>query len=149
MPSVTPEEAKTSTQSSVDATLESKVVTTTLGTKVVTLTPPIEYSTLSEILTTEDSLSEEYFSTNKFRETTLNPASSEDSGEQITVGEDIDDNLSEFPQTSSEEIEEIEDEATERTTTDYPETEEPFNVNLTTSQMGNNNNNSLNNFINA
>lgn len=142
MPSVTPEEAKTSTASSVDSTLESKVVTTTLGTKVVTLMPPIVQSTLSENLTIEVSSSEEA------TDTTLNPTSTEESEEQITVGEEID----EFTQSSSEETEEaeeIEDGVTERMTTEYPETIEPFNVNFTEPQLGNDRINSSNNFINA
>jgi hypothetical protein len=140
---VTPEEAKTSTQSSVDSTLESKVITTTIGTKVVTLTPPVVQSTLSENLTIEVTSSEEDASSEKFEETTVNPTSTEDSGEQIGVGEDLE---TEFPQTSSEEVEEIEEEATERTTTEYPETMEPFHINLTSPQTGNDSINSLNNF---
>jgi hypothetical protein len=127
----------------VDSTLESKVITSTIGTKVVTLSPPVVQSTLSENLTIEVSSSEEDASSEKFEETTLNPTSTEDSEEQITVGEDLE---TEFPQTSSEEVEEIEEEATERTTTEYPETVEPFHINLTSPQTGNDSINSLNNF---
>jgi hypothetical protein len=144
VPSVTPEEVKTSTQVSVDTTLESKVITTTLGTKVVTLTPPVVHSTLSENLTIEVTSSEEDLSTEKIEETTLNQNSVEEqSEEQIKVGEDPE---TEIPENSSEEIEESEEEATERMTTEYPETTETLNVNLTSPQMGNDSINSINNF---
>jgi hypothetical protein len=141
VPSVTPSEYKASTPSSVDTTLESKITATT---------PLIALSTLSENLTMEVTSSEEIESTEKFRITTLNPSSDEELGEQITVGEDIDDIddiTTEFPETSSEEIDSDEDETTDRITTEYPETVEPFNVNLTTSQLGNNKINSLLNYI--
>lgn len=104
----------------------------------ITTTPSIALSTLSENLTIEVTSSEENVSTEKFRETTLNPSSNEESGEQITVGEEIDETISEPAGNSSEEVESGEEETTEKMTTEYFETMEPLNVNLTTSQLGNN-----------
>jgi hypothetical protein len=150
VPSVTPSEAKTSTQSSIDTTLETKIVSTTPQLALST-TPLLALSTLSENLTIEVTSSEENVSTEKFRETTLNPSSIEESEEEtITIGEDNEDIIS-FPGNSSEELESGEEETTEgMLTTEFSETMEPFNVNLTTSKLGNNNINSLlSNFIDA
>lgn len=143
MPSVTPDEFKTSTQSSVDTTLESKFVSST---------PLIALSTLSDNLTIEVTSSEEV-STDRLRETTLNPSSNEESGEEVTDPEIVPTISYPEENNSSEEVGsgEEEEEATERFTTEYFETEEPFNVNLTTSQLGNKKiiNSLLSNFINA
>lgn len=123
---------------------------TTLETKIIATTPSIALSILSDNLTIEVTSSEENVSTEIFRETTLNPSSNEESEEQITVGEDFEDLFTTFPDDLSEENGSGEEETTEGMTTEYPETVEPFNVNLTTSQLGNKTINSLlSNFINA
>lgn len=122
VPSVTPSEAKTSTQSSVDTTqTENKLAST----------PLIPLATLSDNVTSEIVL-EETFSTEKFRETTFEPMSSEeqeDSSEYIGV-----------TGTSSEDPFESEEDGT---TTDNLETE-TININLTSSNLtliGNDSNN--------
>lgn len=113
MPSVSPSEAKTTTQSSLD---------TTFDTKTVPATPLITLSTLSDNITNEITLGEEEMTTDKYKETTLQPTSSEeteDSSEFIGV-----------TGTSSEEtLESEEEEEAATTVADI----EPINFNLTSS----------------
>jgi hypothetical protein len=124
VPSVTPDEAKTSTPSTVEPKIEST-------------TPSLTLSTLSENITNEVTSSEEISPTEKIRETTIEPTSSEEEEEE---GEGEEESSAEYigvnTSTESEEDE---------TTTETSETES-INVNLTSStltQFGNHTNQSL------
>lgn len=106
VPSVTPSDAKTSTESTLDTTVEVK----TFSSSPVTLSPN---------LTIEVTSSEETVSTEKLGDTTLEP----------TSGEEIDDSTeygtsSEYPESGEE----------DETTTETAETE-PININLTSSTI--------------
>lgn len=126
VPSVTPNETKTSTQSTLDTTIESKVAPSTVFTTL---------PSLSENITNENIMEEEEMpQTEKVFETTLEPTSSEEvdnSDEYIAVTG----SSSEYP-TESEEDEE---DQTTMEPADVAETE-PTNINLTSStitQFGN------------
>lgn len=127
VPSVTPSEVKTSTQSALNTTLEIKVAPTQA-------TLPM----LPENITNEITLSGEMPATEKISETTLEPSSSEevdDSSDELVA---VTGSSSEYPTESEEE----EEDQTTIEPADVAETE-PTNINLTSStitQFGNKHN---------
>lgn len=113
VPSVSPSEATTTTQSSLD---------TTHDTKTVSVTALMTFPTLSDNITNEIVSGEEVMTTDKYQETTLEPTSSEEmdgSSEYIGV-----------TGTSSEEILGSEEEGEASTTVADIK---PININLTSS----------------
>lgn len=121
VPSVTPSDTETSTQSSLD---------TTFDTKTVSAAPLITLSTLSDNITNEITSGEEaeVESTEKIRETTLVPTSSEEEQEDS----------SEYVGVTGASAEETAESDEDETTTTSAETE-TINFNLTSSTaLGNN-----------